>query len=124
MVRKDVAIRRGITDITLGKFRDLQTGQTIGILQAIDQGFVTVEGNPSQPEVTRCIYKVSGVLDKRTNEVISYKDAIIRGILLQQDSLCKDTSSGKYIYLGFALLSGLMQVDPLENASDLEALQY
>ena len=123
MVSKKTAIQRGITDATLGTFKDMSTGQTLNILQAIEKGLVTVEGNNiPQTEITRCLYKVSGVLDKRTNEVISFREALTRRLLVTENGMCKDTSSGKYIFIGFALLSGMVQVDPIES-TDLEAVQ-
>lgn len=86
------AISKGIINKTDSTYRT-ETGELISIDDAISSGLVKVEyhncGDHPEAESTTRTYAVHGVLDKKTNQKVSFADALSSGIL--------DKESGEYV---------------------------
>lgn len=132
------ALQKGILNQEKGEYRNLSTGETMSLGDAIDQGLVhiehgTQEAEEKMPEFERaesiCIddtpeeeeevaveevseetktFQITGARDTVSGEIVPYDDALKVGIIDKQRGVYVNTSTGETIPINEALNKGLI----------------
>ena len=129
------AIDAGLLNETSGEYKDPRTGELMSIDEAIAKGFVKVEmGRPLEADRSERIasihiddlldaqeamtvedvkeetkrYQIAGVKDARTGQVIDFNDALLCGIVDEDNGTYTDPQTGETISISEALSKGLI----------------
>ncbi|XP_005100351.2 microtubule-actin cross-linking factor 1 [Aplysia californica] len=136
------ALSRGIINKEFGTYNNLETGESIPIAEAIARGLITVEfadalsngmfqnggeqGDLLQNSLETKTYAISGVVDPRTGEMISVKEAIASGLLDPRTGKFRNPVTGEELSLMDAVRAGYLMADPslLEDEDDRDGPMY
>ncbi|XP_067941004.1 uncharacterized protein [Watersipora subatra] len=119
------AVRLGILDADLSSYKDLHTGKVYTIQEAIDEGLLVAtlddpnssKTSPTDTSMTVNTTKrfdIEAVVDPKTQEEVSAKEAVSRGII--------DEATGCRTYL-FQLTGDYVNVDTMESWSMDKAIK-
>lgn len=120
------AMAQGILDQANGTYTDPTTGKSMPIPEAIHRGLITVDTRENLPNghsaddgfspmrntLETQIFPVAGVIDPRTGEWISVKEAVSLGILDPKSGKYKNIVTGEECDLLEAVKNGYLVVDP------------
>jgi len=119
------AIDAGIFDAATGEYIDLTTGKRLSLERAMALNLVLADRAEHADEmVVEQSYNIGAVLDPVTDEFISPREAVERGLLDMARGVYIEPKTQETITLAEALERGLIRAEPLEGASDAEILQW
>uniref|UniRef100_K1R091 Plectin-1 n=1 Tax=Magallana gigas TaxID=29159 RepID=K1R091_MAGGI len=117
------AISKGIINKTDSTYRT-ETGELISIDDAISSGLVKVEyhngGDHPEAESTTRTYAVHGVLDKKTNQKVSFADALSSGILDKESGEYVDNVTKDRLPVQDAIMKGFIKARIVTDTSKLD----
>ena len=118
---KEQAVRKNLLDEKHGVFISRKSGREMMIMTAVDRGLVEVEfiGEAEPPEVISQTYAVRAVVDTRYKRVITFADAVRRGIIDKESGAFKDTATGDTMYVGDAIMRGFLKARPVDDPTSL-----
>ena len=124
------AIAAGLIDSSTGTFRNPVTGEEMTLAEAVRAGYLMAEaalpdeeGGPESGAFTSVAmvdvsYKVTGVVDPRTGEVLSLEQAIEAGIIDPARGTYTDPLTGEVMNIEEAMRRGLIKGRPFDPAKD------
>ncbi|GFN99913.1 microtubule-actin cross-linking factor 1 [Plakobranchus ocellatus] len=132
------AIEAGLIDPKTGTFRNPVTGEEMSLLEAIRANYVIADpallaaldqdnspGAPGQGytscELEDVKYKISGVLDPSTGQIVSLEEAIQDGIIDADSGLYKNPVTGEVMPIEKAIEQGLINARPFNPKMDKES---
>lgn len=117
------AISKGIINKTDSTYKT-ETGELISIDDAISSGLVKVEyhngGDHPEAESTTRTYAVHGVLDKKTNQKVSFADALSSGILDKESGEYVDNVTKDRLPVQDAIMKGFIKARIVTDTSKLD----
>lgn len=121
-VSQEEAERRRILAIDLGLYKCSRTGREYRIPEAADEGLIELEYTAPQPEpeVIRQSYAVRAAVDRKNKKIISFHDAVVRGIINKESGAFKDTSTGGSMYIGDAIMKGYLKARKIDNPKSMD----
>ncbi|BFZ22115.1 hypothetical protein BsWGS_25154 [Bradybaena similaris] len=121
------ALSRGVLNKEFGTYNNLETGQFMPIAEAVSRGLISVEygdasassgfqnggtdGLGSLNSIETKTFAVSGVVDPRTGETISVKEAIVSGLLDSKTGKFHNPVTGEELSLLDAVSAGYLMAD-------------
>ena len=111
------AVSRGVLDLKLGVYTNPQTGESMPIHEAYDQGFIIadeMEGSQAGPVLSATAivetksYTVVAAYDTRTNEKVPIEEAIKRGLIDKEMAKYIDMKNSRTMTIQDAIECGLV----------------
>jgi len=119
------AIDAGIFDAATGEYIDVTTGKRLSLERAMALNLVVADrAEHVDGMVVEHSYSIGAVLDPVTDEFISPREAVERGLLDMARGVYIEPKTQETITLAEALERGLIRAEPLEGADDAEILQW
>jgi hypothetical protein len=121
-VDKEEAHKRGIIEEHKGIFLDKKDRKKYLLSDAIEKGYISVhyEGEAPEPEVVSTTYAVRAVVDRRIKKVVTFQEAVRRGIIDRDSGAFKDTLTGDSMYIGDAIMRGFLKARKIDDPTSLE----
>lgn len=119
---REEAVERNIIAEGHGTYLNRQTGRKMLIVEAIELGLISVEYSGdvlSPPDIISNTYAVHGVVDRARQKVVTFLDAMQRGIVDREAGTYQDTLTGQRMYVGDAILQGYMKGRIVEDVTKL-----
>ncbi|XP_022288567.2 uncharacterized protein LOC111100765 isoform X4 [Crassostrea virginica] len=117
------AVSKGILNKADSTYKT-ETGELISIDDAISSGLVKVEyqngGDHPEAESTTRTYAVHGVLDKRTNQKVSFADALNKGLLDREKGEYVDNVTNERLPVLDAIMKGFIKARIVTDTSKLD----
>nr|XP_022288567.1 plectin-like isoform X4 [Crassostrea virginica]XP_022288568.1 plectin-like isoform X4 [Crassostrea virginica]XP_022288569.1 plectin-like isoform X4 [Crassostrea virginica] len=117
------AVSKGILNKADSTYKT-ETGELISIDDAISSGLVKVEyqngGDHPEAESTTRTYAVHGVLDKRTNQKVSFADALNKGLLDRERGEYVDNVTNERFPVLDAIMKGFIKARIVTDTSKLD----
>jgi len=122
MVNHEEAVKRGLLDEARGAYKDSRGRKRMTLTEAIEQGLVDVEYSQqvSQPEIVTNSYAVRAVVDRRRKMIITFQEAVQRGIILKDTGAYKDSATGEVMYVGDAIMRGFLKARQIDDPKSLD----
>ncbi|CAG5119096.1 unnamed protein product, partial [Candidula unifasciata] len=136
------ALSRGVLNKDFGTYNNLETGQFMPIAEAISRGLISVEygdaastngfendsvdGLGSLNSIETETFAVSGVVDPRTGETVSVKEAIVSGLLDSKTGKFHNPVTGEELSLLDAVSAGYLMADAslLDGEDEVDGPMY
>ncbi|CAL4125335.1 unnamed protein product, partial [Meganyctiphanes norvegica] len=91
-----------------GKYRDTETGEIMSLIDAVNKGLITSVS-------TKTIFDIDGIKDPVTGVYISFKMAILKGIINPQTGMFTDPRTGEIMTLDDAVAAKYIQPQILDT---------
>lgn len=109
------AVARRILDFTDpdGEFVDTRTGARLPLHDAIEFGWVFAEFDDDDgrrsPRFTTSVHEVLGVVDSRSRRILTFTEALRRGLVNLATGIYRDSVRGRLVYPSDAIRQGLIK---------------
>lgn len=117
-VSRQKAIDLGILNDKLGMFLNTKTGKELTVNEAVKAGLIIQSKQDSEESMEA--YAVRGVVDRKNIKVITFAEAIQRGIIDRQSGLFVDTSNGEKLYVADAIARGFLKARKVDDPNSLD----
>ena len=116
------AAKRGILHESRGIYVNRATGERMLIVDAIERSLVDVDyvGDVPEPEVISNTYAVRAVVDLRLKKVITFGEAVRRGIIDKDSGSYRNTLTGESMYVGDAIMRGFLKARKIDRTASLD----
>ncbi|KAG7175175.1 Plectin-like 1, partial [Homarus americanus] len=91
-----------------GMYRDTESGEVISLVDAVNRGFITSVS-------TKTIFDIDGIKDPETGDYISFKIAVLKGVINPKTGLFTDPRTGNTMSLEEAVSVKMIQPQILET---------
>ncbi|XP_071543036.1 uncharacterized protein shot isoform X14 [Panulirus ornatus] len=91
-----------------GKYRDTDTGEVMSLIDAVNRGLITSVS-------TKTIFDIDGIKDPETGDYISFKIAMLKGVINPKTGLFTDPRNGNTMTLEDAVAAKMIQPQILET---------
>ena len=117
----EAAKKGGILDGTCENFTNLNTGETIPVEEAIEEGWIQVEYDPNSPEphYEDKTYAVNAVVDQRNKRKVQFYEAVKLGLIDKNTGNYINNITGEKIYVGEAIKRGFLKAKLVDNVDGL-----
>ena len=116
------ASKRGVLNEAGGKFINTRTFEEMLISDAIQRGYIEADSEvvEEDPIVESKTYAVRAVVDLRTNKVISFQEAVAKGIIDKESGAFYNRKTNEKMYIGDAIIRGFLKARIIEDESQLD----
>ncbi|CAD5125553.1 DgyrCDS13756 [Dimorphilus gyrociliatus] len=115
---KQTAITSGLLNDQLGLFFNTKTGTELTINEAVKAGYIVL--SKQEPEESVEAYAVRGVVDRKKVKVITFFEAVQKGIIDRDSGLFLDTSNGDKLYIADAIARGFLKARKVDDPNSLD----
>ncbi|KAK3872161.1 hypothetical protein Pcinc_022743 [Petrolisthes cinctipes] len=91
-----------------GKYRDTESGEILSLIDAVNRGLITSVS-------TKTIFDIDGIKDPETGDYISFKMAMLKGVIDSQTGMFTDPRNGNTMTLEEAVSAKMIQPQILET---------
>ena len=77
-------------------------------------------GPPPEPEVICRTYAVRAVVDRGRRKIITFQQAVARGIIDKDSGAYRDTANGVTMYVGDAIMRGFLKARVIDNPKSMQ----
>lgn len=120
-LNRDDAEDQHIIDEGRGTYTDRQTGSKILIAEAAQRGLVSIEyfGDVRSPEIVSSTYAVHAVFDSGRQRLVTFLDALRRGIVNKESGTYHDTLNGQKMHVSDAIAQGYMKAKLVDDIREV-----
>lgn len=131
LISPSMAVARGLLDMVRGVYVDPETGRAMTLAEAMEQGIISAEPLGGDENETlelslrkavsttvrhgRSVFKISGVHDPSTGEVLHPDEAARRGLIDTSRGVYIDPLTGRTIPLHEAYEAGLLEAAEMDR---------
>jgi hypothetical protein len=116
------AAKRDILHEHRGIYVNTKTGERMLVSEAIEKHLMEVEytGEAPLPEVVAKTYAVRAVVDLRHKKIITFAEAVRRGIIDKESGAYKNTQTGETMYVGDAIMRGFLKARKIDRTASMD----
>ena len=121
-ITQQEAAKREILYEHRGIYANTKTGERMLVSEAIEKHLVEVEytGPAPEPEVISKTYVVRAVVDLRMKKIITFSEAVRRGIIDRESGAYRNTATGDTMYVGDAIMRGFLKARKIDRTASMD----